>query len=85
MIGASASITNYWREGDVLQLASVQDINLLSHQSTTRNKDYVVTSNVDTTAGGLATVPISPVDLRCWEKVSDITFQIFNYQLSIIN
>ena len=58
--GATASITNYFREGDVIQLASVEDINPQSYQSTNRDKDYVVTANVTSTAGGVLTIPISP-------------------------
>ena len=58
--GATASITNYFLEGDVIQLASVEDINPQSYQSTNRDKDYVVTANVSSTAGGALTIPISP-------------------------
>lgn len=58
--GCTASVVRYWREGDVIQSASVQDINPLSHQSTNRNKDVVVTADVNTSAGGVAIVPISP-------------------------
>lgn len=58
--GATASVTNYFRQGDVIQLASVQDINPLSRQSTARDKDFVVTANVNSTAGGALTIPISP-------------------------
>jgi len=58
--GATASITNYFRKGDVIQLASVQDLNPQAYQSTGRNKDFVVTANVNSTAGGALTIPISP-------------------------
>lgn len=58
--GLSASINNYWREGDVIQFASPQDINPQSHQSTNRLKDFVVTAAVNSTAGGTASIPISP-------------------------
>ncbi len=58
--GATASVTNYFREGDVIQFASVQDLNPQSYQSTTRLKDYVVTANVNSTAGGALTIPIAP-------------------------
>ena len=54
------SIANYFLEGDVIQFASCQSINPLSHQSTGRNMDFVVTANVDSTAGGALTIPISP-------------------------
>jgi hypothetical protein len=58
--GVSASINNYWREGDVVQFATVYDINPLSHQSTGRRKDFTVTAAVNSTAGSLATLTISP-------------------------
>src|SRR3990167_100677 len=58
--GATASVTNYFRKGDVIQLASVQDLNPQSYQSTGRDKDFVVTANVNSTAGGALTIPISP-------------------------
>ena len=58
--GATGGVTNYFREGDVIQFASCQDVNPLSRESTTRNKDVVVTANVSTAGGGTATVPISP-------------------------
>ena len=58
--GATGGVANYWLEGDVIQFASVEDINPLSHQSTNRDKDFVVTANVATAGGGTATVPISP-------------------------
>ena len=58
--GATASITNYFRRGDVIQFASVNEINPLSHVSTGRLKDFVVTQNVNSDGGGLLTIPISP-------------------------
>ena len=58
--GATASITNYFRLGDVIQFASVEDLNPQSYQSTNRDKDFVVTSNVNSTAAGVLTIPISP-------------------------
>jgi len=58
--GASASITNYFRKGDVIQFASVQDLNPQNYQTTGRNKDFVVTANVSSTAGGVLTIPVSP-------------------------
>ena len=58
--GATASVTNYFREGDVIQFAAVQDLNPQSYASTGRNKDFVVTAAVNSTAGGLLTIPITP-------------------------
>ena len=58
--GVTASISKYLYEGDVVQWASVYDINPLSHASTGRLKDFTVTADVDSTAGSVITVPISP-------------------------
>ena len=58
--GASASVTRYFRKGDVIQFASTQDLNPQSYQSTSRNKDFVVTADVDSTGAGALTIPISP-------------------------
>jgi hypothetical protein len=59
--GATASVTNYFREGDVIQSATVRDVNPMGdRQSTGRLKDFVVTANVNSTAGGALTIPISP-------------------------
>ncbi len=58
--GASASVTNYFLEGDVIQLAGVRSVNPQSYQSTGRLQDFVVTANVSSTAGGALTIPISP-------------------------
>jgi hypothetical protein len=58
--GATAGVTGYWKEGDTIQFASCQEINPMSRQSTNRNKDFVVTEDVNTDGSGLATIPISP-------------------------
>lgn len=58
--GATGGVTNYWREGDVIQFASCQDVNPLSRASTNRNKDFVVTANTNSSGGGAVTVLVSP-------------------------
>ena len=58
--GASNSITNWIREGDVVQFGTVEDINPLSHQSTNRNKDWVVTADADSSGAGAVTILVSP-------------------------
>lgn len=58
--GATASVTGYWHEGDVVQFASVYEINPMSRQSTNRLKDFVVTEDVDTDGAGAAVLPIAP-------------------------
>ena len=57
--GAGGAVTNYFLEGDCINFAGVNSINPLSHQSTGRLKDFVVTANVSSAAGEL-TIPISP-------------------------
>lgn len=58
--GASASVTNYFLEGDVIQFASVYDVNPLNRRSTGNLKDFVVTANVTSDSSGNLTIPISP-------------------------
>lgn len=58
--GATASVTGYFKEGDVIQFATVYDVNPLSRQSTNRLKDFVVTADTDSDGGGLVAVPIAP-------------------------
>lgn len=58
--GASASIVGWGKEGDSIQFATVNDINLLSRQSTGRLKDFALTADVDSTAGGVVTALVTP-------------------------
>jgi len=58
--GATASVTNWGREGDNVQFATVRDINPMSHQSTGRLKDFVLTQDVSSDGGGNITLNISP-------------------------
>ncbi len=58
--GATASITGYWNEGDVVQFATVYDINPMSYQSTNRRKDFAVTQAVDSDGSGLIRLYLSP-------------------------
>jgi P22 coat protein - gene protein 5 len=62
----SSLLTSGWtasglrlRRGDVIQVAGVFDINPLSYQSTGSLMDFVVTNDVTSDAGGLATIPIA--------------------------
>lgn len=57
---ATASVTNYFLEGDVINFAGVNQINPLTRASVGRLKDFVVTANVNSTAGGALTIPIAP-------------------------
>lgn len=58
--GLTGSVVGYWNEGDNIQFASAQEINPQNHQSTNRNKDYVITARVDSAVGGTATIQVSP-------------------------
>ena len=54
--GVTASVAGWGNEGDVVQFATVKDINLLSRRSTGRLKDNVLSATVDSTAGSAATL-----------------------------
>ena len=58
--GAGGAVTNYWLEGDVIQFAGSFAINPLSHRAKASLKDFVVTANTTSTAGGVLTTPIKP-------------------------
>ena len=66
--GATSIVTDGWtaaaaprlKEGDVIQIAGVFDINPMSYQSTGRLKDFVVTADVASDGSGNATIPIYP-------------------------
>ena len=58
--GWTASTTGLLKEGDVITFAGVFEINPQSYESTGRLQHFVVTADVDSDAGGAATIPISP-------------------------
>jgi hypothetical protein len=58
--GASASITGYFKAGDVIQLAGVYAVHPTTKQSTGKLMDFVVTADANSTAGGVVTPSISP-------------------------
>ena len=57
---ATASVTNFWYEGDVIQFATVYDINPMSRQSTKRLKDFCITQDTDSDGSGLLVANIRP-------------------------
>lgn len=57
--GAGGSVTNYLKEGDVVQFSGVYEVNTLSRTTTARLKDFVVTADVTATSGDF-TIPVSP-------------------------
>lgn len=58
--GATASVTKYWAKGDVVQFNGVFSVNPTTKKSTGKLMDFVVTADVNSTAGGLVTLPIYP-------------------------
>lgn len=58
--GLSTSITGIFKAGDVLQISGVQSVNRVNRVSTGQDMQFVVTADADSTAGGLATVTVSP-------------------------
>ncbi|MBA3578939.1 MAG: hypothetical protein H0W42_03040 [Gemmatimonadaceae bacterium] len=57
---ATANVVGFWKKGDVIQLTGVYGVNSMNYQSIGILQDFVVQADVDTTAGGLATVSIKP-------------------------
>jgi hypothetical protein len=58
--GCTASVTGYFKAGDVVQFAGVRSVNIMTKQSTNRLADFVVTADVASDGSGLATIPIYP-------------------------
>jgi hypothetical protein len=58
--GWTVSITGLLKKGDTLTFAGVFEINPITYESTGRLQSFVVTADVNSSAGGLATIPISP-------------------------
>jgi len=58
--GWSASKTGLLLKGNTITFAGVFEINPVTYESTGRLQTFVVTADVDSDAGGLATIPISP-------------------------
>lgn len=58
--GATASVTGYWKVGDVVQFAGVYAVNPQTKQSTGKLRDFVVTEDANSSAGGVVSLKISP-------------------------
>lgn len=58
--GATASITGYWKAGDVVQFGGVYAVNPQTKKTTGKLKDFVVTADANSSAGGAVTLQISP-------------------------
>lgn len=58
--GWPTSVTGLLKKYDVITFAGVYEINPITRTSTGRLQTFVVTADVNSTAGGAATIPISP-------------------------
>lgn len=58
--GWTASKTGLLLKGNLITFAGVFEINPITYESTGRLQTFVVTADVNSDAGGLATIPISP-------------------------
>ncbi len=57
--GATASVTNWLRRGDVITVANHFGVNPMNRQPQPYTKTYCVAADVTTTAGGLAAIPLT--------------------------
>lgn len=60
LAGATASVTNYFLPGDLIQIAGVNSVNPLSRQSTGQNMQFVITGAANSSGGGAVTITVSP-------------------------
>lgn len=58
--GATASVTGYWKAGDVVQFAGVYAVNPQTKQSTGKLMDFVVAADANSSGAGAVTISISP-------------------------
>lgn len=58
--GITGSITNCYKKGDVIQIASVYAVNPQTRQSTGQLMDFVVTADTNSSGGAISSLPISP-------------------------
>ena len=58
--GWTASKTGLLKQGNIITFAGVFEINPVTYESTGRLQTFVVTADVNSDAGGNATIPISP-------------------------
>jgi len=58
--GWSLSVTGLLKAGDVITVAGVYAVNPKNRQSTGELMQFVVTADVDSDAGGAASIPVSP-------------------------
>lgn len=72
--GATASVTGYWKAGDVVQFAGVFSVNPQTKASTGKLMDFVVAADVNSSGGGLVTLVVSPAIIAsgAYQNVSNV-------------
>lgn len=60
LAGATASVTNYFLPGDLIQIAGVNSVNPLSRKSTGQPMQFVITQAANSSGGGAVTITVSP-------------------------
>lgn len=72
--GATASVTGYFKAGDVIQLAGVYAVNPQTKQSTGKLMDFVVTADVNSSGGGVVAPVITPAIIAsgAYQNVSNV-------------
>lgn len=60
LAGATATVTNYFLPGDLIQIAGVNSVNPLSRKSTGQNMQFVITAPANSSGGGAVTIQVSP-------------------------
>lgn len=79
LAGATASVTNYFLPGDVISIASVQNVNPVARDRATRNAQFVITAAANSTGGGAVTITVAP------SIISDSTSPLQNVTVAIPN
>lgn len=72
--GATASVTGYFKAGDVIQLAGVYAVHPTTKQSTGKLMDFVVTADANSNGSGVVTPTISPAIIASgpYQNVSNV-------------
>lgn len=72
--GASASVTGYWKAGDVVQFAGVYAVHPQTKESTGKLKDFVVTADANSSGVGAVTISITPAIIAsgAYQNVSNV-------------
>ena len=58
--GATASVTDYFKAGDVISIAGVTSVNPVGRKSTGQDIQFVIQSNANSSGGGAVTIYVEP-------------------------